>query len=96
MEHHHHEQQQPAPSHEHSGHRPGGHDKHAGHHADDFRKRFLVCLILSVPVLLLSHMIQTWLGFELGFPGDRYVLACCLLSSFSMEVILSRRVCMMR
>lgn len=80
MEHHHHEQQQPAPSHEHSGHRPGGHDKHAGHHADDFRKRFLVCLILSVPVLLLSHMIQTWLGFELGFPGDRYVLA--LLSAF--------------
>lgn len=80
MEHHHHEQQYPTPGHGHTGHGMGGHDKHAGHHADDFRKRFLVCLILSVPVLLLSHMIQTWLGFELDFPGHRYLLA--LLSAF--------------
>lgn len=80
MEHHHHEQQHAATSHDHAGHSQGGHDKHAGHHADDFWKRFWVCLIISVPVLLLSHMIQTWLGFELGFPGDKYVLA--LLSTF--------------
>lgn len=80
MEHHHHEQQYPTPGHGHTGHGMGGHDKHAGHHADDFRKRFLVCLILSVPVLLLSHMIQTWLGFELDFSGHRYLLA--LLSAF--------------
>lgn len=80
MEHYHHEQQYPTPGHGHTGHGMGGHDKHAGHHADDFRKRFLVCLILSVPVLLLSHMIQTWLGFELDFPGHRYLLA--LLSAF--------------
>lgn len=80
MEHHHHEQQHAATSHDHTGHHPGGHDKHAGHHAVDFWKRFWVCLIISVPVLLLSHMIQTWLGFELVFPGDKYVLA--LLSAF--------------
>ncbi|HJW18555.1 MAG TPA: HAD-IC family P-type ATPase, partial [Flavisolibacter sp.] len=51
-----------------------GHDKHAGHHTEDFLKRFWVCLILTVPVLLLSQMIQHWLGFHINFPGDHYVL----------------------
>jgi Cu2+-exporting ATPase len=51
-----------------------GHNKHAGHHTQDFLKRFWICLILTVPVLLLSHMIQQWLGFELTFAGDKYVL----------------------
>jgi len=50
------------------------HDKHAGHHTEDFLKRFWVCLILTAPVLLLSHMIQQWAGFHLMFPGDKYVL----------------------
>ena len=50
------------------------HDKHAGHHTGDFLKRFWICLGLTIPVLLLSHMIQQWLGFEIKFPGDNYVL----------------------
>lgn len=50
------------------------HDKHAGHHTEDFLKRFWICLILTIPILLLSHMIQTWLGFSIKFPGDSYVL----------------------
>jgi len=50
------------------------HDKHAGHHTEDFLKRFWICLILTIPVLLLSHMIQEWFGFQIGFPGDRYIL----------------------
>ncbi|MBE7170449.1 MAG: copper-translocating P-type ATPase [Williamsia sp.] len=50
------------------------HDKHAGHHTEDFLKRFWICLILTLPVLLLSHMIQTWLGFSIKFPSDSYVL----------------------
>jgi Cu2+-exporting ATPase len=41
-----------------------GFDKHAGHHTPDFLKRFWITLVLSVPVLLLSHMIQQWLGFH--------------------------------
>ncbi|MFC0321199.1 MULTISPECIES: copper-translocating P-type ATPase [Olivibacter] len=54
--------------------------EHAGndHHAmmiADFRKRFYVVLILTVPVLLLSPMIQQWLGIHVEFPGDQYVLA---------------------
>ena len=64
----------------HGSHGGTGHDKHAGHNVADFRKRFFICLIVTIPVLLLSHMIQQWLGFNIGFPGDRYVLA--ILSTF--------------
>jgi P-type Cu2+ transporter len=47
------------------------------HHAvRDFRKRFLVSTVLSVPILALSPMIQEWLGLGdlLRFRGDSYVL----------------------
>ncbi|HZI53231.1 MAG TPA: HAD-IC family P-type ATPase, partial [Chitinophagaceae bacterium] len=50
------------------------HDKHAGHHTEDFLKRFWICLIITIPVLLLSHMIQDWFGFTIKFEGDKYVL----------------------
>jgi P-type Cu2+ transporter len=56
------------------------HDKHAGHHTHDFLKRFWICLAITIPVLLLSHMIQQWLGFELMFAGNEYILL--LLSTF--------------
>jgi len=52
-----------------------GHDKHKGHHIDDFRRRFIIASLVTIPVLLLSHMIQQWLGFNLSFPGDKIVLA---------------------
>lgn len=81
MEHAHHEQiemdHKHAPNHMHTG---SGHDKHAGHNVADFWKRFIICSIVSLPVLALSHMIQMWLGFELSFTGDKFVLA--LLSTF--------------
>ncbi|MEO6285447.1 MAG: copper-translocating P-type ATPase [Dyadobacter sp.] len=51
-----------------------GHDKHAGHHTEDFLKRFWICIVLTVPVLLLSHMIQQMAGFDFAFTGDKYVL----------------------
>jgi Cu2+-exporting ATPase len=39
----------------------------------DFRRRFWVSLVLSVPVLVLDPMLQHWAGLEeaLAFPGDR-------------------------
>jgi Cu2+-exporting ATPase len=40
----------------------------------DFRRRFWVSLILTVPILILSPMIQMWLGFEFRLPGNRLVL----------------------
>ena len=56
------------------GHHHGGHDQHAGHSVGDFWKRFVISTIFSIPVLVLSPMIQRWFGFEISFPGDRYVL----------------------
>jgi len=64
----------------HAEHDAGMHDKHSGHNVSDFWKRFIICSIVSIPVLALSHMIQQWLGFELIFRGDKYVLA--ILSTF--------------
>lgn len=57
-----------------------GHDKHAGHSVSVFWTRFIICTIVSIPVLALSEMIQQWLGFEFPFPGSNYVLA--VLSTF--------------
>ena len=65
---------------QHTGHKHAGHDKHAGHHTHDFLKRFWICLAVTIPILLLSHMIQQWFGFELKFSGDKYVLLA--LSAF--------------
>lgn len=52
-----------------------GHDKHAGHHVTDFWKRFVICSIVTVPVLALSPMVQQWLAFEFVFTGYKYLLA---------------------
>ncbi len=43
---------------------------------EDFKKRFWVCLVLTIPVLILSPMIQEFLriGSLLRFRGDMYVL----------------------
>jgi len=54
----------------HSGH------NHSGHMVADFRKRFIVSVIITIPVLLLSPIIQGFLNIEefIKFPGDTYVL----------------------
>ncbi|MEO6289552.1 MAG: copper-translocating P-type ATPase [Ginsengibacter sp.] len=74
MDHTQHQHAQLQPAHNANGKSHQGHDKHAGHHTHDFLRRFWVCIILTVPVLLLSHMIQSWMGFSIAFPGDNYVL----------------------
>jgi len=89
MEHQQHEKLKPssgqnAPGH--AGHHPAakppmgnaGHDHHAMM-IDDFKRRFYVVLVLSVPILLLSEMIQHWLNIQISFAGSRVVLL--LLSS---------------
>ncbi|WP_235897423.1 heavy metal translocating P-type ATPase [Neoaquamicrobium microcysteis] len=53
---------------------------HAAHDhgvmVEDFRRRFWVSLILTPPILILSPMIQHWLGIEdaVSFPGDGLLL----------------------
>jgi Cu2+-exporting ATPase len=51
-----------------------GHDH--GHMVAEFKKRFWTCLLLTLPVLILSPMIQHALGLGAAwrFPGDTYVL----------------------
>jgi len=50
-----------------------GHDHHAMMIAD-FRKRFYVVLILTLPILLLSPMIQQFIGVDWQFTGSLYIL----------------------
>jgi P-type Cu2+ transporter len=57
-----------------SGGHGGEHDRHAGHTVGMFRDRFWVSLVLSVPVVLYSEMVQMWLGFSMpGFPGSGWI-----------------------
>lgn len=56
---------------DHSDH--GGHGGHAGH-ADIFRTRFWVSLVLTIPIVLYSHMVQEWLNFSMPeFPGSTWI-----------------------
>ncbi len=50
-----------------------GHDHHKMMIAD-FKKRFWVSVVITIPVLLLSAMIQQFFGFTFTFAGDKYVL----------------------
>ncbi len=56
----------------------GKHNNHSGMIAD-FRKRFYMVLVLTIPIMLLSEMIQQWLNIQISFPGSKYILL--LLSS---------------
>ena len=50
-----------------------GHVNHSGHE-QIFRQRFWVCLLLTIPVLLFSPMIQTWFGFSMPeFAGSTLI-----------------------
>ncbi len=62
-----------------SGHGSDEHKGHGGHHthmAADFRKRFWLSLVLTLPILVLSPMLQKLVGLRdaITFPGDIYVL----------------------
>lgn len=53
------------------------HHDHTEHHRmmiRDFRRRFFVSVVLSLPILALSSLIQGFLGYSLSFPGDRWVV----------------------
>jgi P-type Cu2+ transporter len=49
---------------------------------EDFKKRFYVSLVFTLPIIILTPMIQHWLGLgeKLRFTGDLYILFA--LSSF--------------
>ncbi|MBI1882359.1 MAG: copper-translocating P-type ATPase [Chloroflexi bacterium] len=82
-EHHSQHGQSPQQTTEHTGHQSqhdaghtSGHGAHVDHtgHETMFRNRFWVSLILSIPVLLYSEMLQMWLGFSMpAFPGSQWI-----------------------
>ena len=57
----------------------GGMDHHAMM-VQDFKRRFWVSLAVMIPIMVLSPMIQMFLGVDWRFPGDSYVLLA--LSTF--------------
>jgi len=72
----------------HEGHE--GHSGHAGHGTDHtghemmFRTRFWWSLLLTIPVLLYSSALQSWLGFSMpSFPGSEWIPLVFSLVIFS-------------
>lgn len=73
--------------HNHHNHDHHNHEDHKGHSChdlsntdhhkmmiEDYKKRFYLSLILTIPVLILSPLIQSFLNFSFTFTGDKYVL----------------------
>lgn len=58
-----------------TGHPPHGEHGHDHHRMmiADFRKRFWISLVLSIPVILLSHMVQNILGYSLQVPYSLHI-----------------------
>ncbi|AXF56818.1 copper-translocating P-type ATPase [Salicibibacter kimchii] len=56
----------------HSGHGHHGHGDH-GDMMADFKKRFFVTVILAIPIIILSDMIQMFFNYTVAFPGDTAV-----------------------
>lgn len=76
----HHDHEKYAPEHEHdkksTNHSNPDHQGHGGHGdmVADFKKRFFISLVLTLPILALSPMIQHFLGVDLRFDNDMYIL----------------------
>jgi Cu2+-exporting ATPase len=56
------------------GHHGADHHDHHAHMMAEFKRRFWVSLAASAPVLALSPMIQSFLGYSAGFSGDQYMV----------------------
>lgn len=53
-----------------------GHDKHAGHSVAMFRNKFWLTLVLTIPTVIWSEMVQQWLGYAAPrFTGSPYIAA---------------------
>ncbi len=62
---------------------PAAHVSHAGHE-QMFRRRFWVCLILSIPVLVFSPTLQSWFGYSLpDFPGSQWITPVFAVAVFA-------------
>ncbi len=66
-----------ADSKQHNGDHQSGHGDHGTDHSGHeqlFRTRFWWCLVLTIPVLLYSEMLQRWFGYTMPtFPGSTWI-----------------------
>ncbi|WNZ46027.1 heavy metal translocating P-type ATPase [Leptolyngbya boryana CZ1] len=64
----------PAP-HQHAGHHQHkGHDRHAGHSPEMFKRRFFICLVLTLPILYFSPLFQEWLRYQaIDLQGSNWI-----------------------
>jgi len=65
--------------HEHEHQKQEDHDdhEHHDHHKmmiEDFKRRFYISLIVTIPIIFLSPMVQGWTNIVINFPGSNYVL----------------------
>lgn len=62
---------------EHSEHIHGDHSGHGGMdhsmHGADFYKKFIISLFLTIPLVILSPVVQEIFGYSLSFPGSQWV-----------------------
>src|SRR5690625_923419 len=65
--------------HDHSSHGHHGHHDH-GDMVEDFKKRFFISLIFTIPILALFPMIQEFMGVDWRFANEQYILF--VLSTF--------------
>ncbi|WP_420575415.1 copper-translocating P-type ATPase [Ekhidna sp.] len=84
----HHKHEESKKHEDHSGHEGHGHGSHSGHNPghgemghdhhkmmiEDFKKRFWISLVLTIPILVFSPMIQGFFGYEWLLPGNAYIL----------------------
>lgn len=64
------------PGHMHMDEHDQDHHGHHAHMAADYRKRFWISLVLTLPILVLSPLLQKLVGLReaISFSGDTYVL----------------------
>ena len=72
MEHSNHEHNHSDAEHNHS--EKHDHSSHHAHMVEDFKKRFYISILITIPVLILSPMLQGFVNIDLRFTGDLYIL----------------------
>ncbi|QMS86020.1 copper-translocating P-type ATPase [Xianfuyuplasma coldseepsis] len=72
MDQHNHMNHESHMDHNHKDHNHSGHDH--SHMLIEYKNKFIISMLVTIPILILSPMIQDFLGFELSFIGDSYIL----------------------
>lgn len=64
----------PAPHQNAGHHQHKGHDRHAGHSPEMFKRRFFICLVLTLPILYFSPLFQEWFRYQaIDLQGSNWI-----------------------